>query len=99
MLFSNSPCIFATDGYCNWTHAARDLCNHETSQNYFKSMQLYLSRRHEAKCGLTIERALHQQFNAEVQHWREKISCRFLSILRFLAEHDIAIRATEVHKH
>ena len=98
MLFSNSASNFATDGYCNWTHAARDLCNHETSQNHFKSMQWYLSRRHEAKCGSTIERALHDQFNAEVQHWREVLR-RFLSILRFLAEHDIAIRGTGGHEH
>ena len=60
-------------------------------------MQWYLSRRHEAKCGSTIERALHDQFNAEVQHWREAL--RFLSILRFLAEHYIAIKGTGGHEH
>ena len=41
---------------------------------------------------------MHQQFNAEVQHWREVLR-RFLSILRFLAEHDIAIRGTGGHEH
>ena len=96
-LLSNSPSSFSTNGYLNWVHAARDISSHETSREHFDSMRLYLANRQNANCGSTIERTLIFQLNEEIQHWRDVLR-RFLSIIRFLAEHDIALRGTGGHK-
>ena len=56
-------------------------------------MRLYLAKRQNANCRSTIERALISQLNEEIQHWRDVLR-RYLSIIRFLTDHDIALRGT-----
>ena len=59
-------------------------------------MRLYLAKRQNANCGSTIERALISQLNEQIQHWRDVL--RRFSTIRFLAEHDIALRETDGHE-
>ena len=54
---------------------------------------MYLAKRKNADCGLTIEPALISQLNEEIQHWRDVLR-QFFSIIRFLAENDITLRGT-----
>ena len=96
-MLSKSPSSFSTNGYSNWVHANRDISSHETSRKQFDSMRLYLAKRQNANCGSTIERGLISQLNEEIQHWRDVLR-RFLSIIRFLAENDIALRGTGGHE-
>ena len=60
-------------------------------------LNLYLAKRKNANFGSTIEPALISQLNEKIQHWRDVLR-RFLSIIRFLAEHDITLRGTGGHE-
>ena len=87
----------ATVGYNDWVHVARDFHDHKRSGDHFAAMQSYLVRRQQSKCQNTIETVMQRNFNAEVKHWRDVLT-RLISFIKFLAEHDIAIRGTGGHE-
>ena len=70
-LFSSSTSKFATTGCSNWIHLARNICNHEKSQDRFHSMHQFLIRRNSSTSFTSLERAVLREHNAEVQHWRD----------------------------
>ena len=96
-MLTQSTSKLATVGYNDWVHVARDLHDHERSGNHFAAMQSYLVRRQQSKCQTTIETVMQRNFNAEVKHWRDVLT-RLISFIKFLAEHDIAIRGTGGHE-
>ena len=96
-LLTQSTSKLATVGYNNWVYVVRDLHDHERSDNHFAAMQSYLVRRQQSKCQTTIETVMQRNFNAEVKHWRDVLT-RLISFIKFLSEHDIAIRGTGGHE-
>ena len=96
-LFSSSS-KFATTGCSNWIHLARNISNHEKSQDHFHSMHQFLIRRNSSASFTSLERAMLRGHNAEVQHWRDVLT-RLLSCIKYLAEHDIAIHCTGGHEY
>ena len=67
-------------------------------QDHFHSMHQFLIRRNSSASFTSLERAMLRGHNAEVQHWRDVLT-RLLSCIKYLAEHDIAIRGTGGHEY
>jgi len=96
-MFSALDCNLATNGCKDWQHVGSILSKHEVSSKHLESMLMMKQMVMAEKKGQKLSDLMACQYTIEVQYWRNVLH-RILSIIFFLAQHNIALRGTAGHE-
>lgn len=80
-------------GYSNWKNIAQRLCSHEISPGHFLSVKKWVDAEQGITNSRTVDMISLDQIKSEKQKWQE-IFKRLVSIILFLAEHNLAFRGS-----
>jgi len=83
----------AKDGFDNWAHLSFRLKEHEIGVEHITNMATWYDLRERLNNNQTIDKVAQKQIQKEKEHWRNVLQ-RILSIVKFLAKHNLAFRGT-----
>ncbi|PWA74998.1 zinc finger MYM-type protein 1 [Artemisia annua] len=86
------------EGFADWTHLGTRLKEHEVGLEHITNMATWFDMRRRLKKNETIDKVAHEQFEKERDHWM-KVLLRIISIVKFLAKHNLAFRGSNEKLH
>ncbi|GJX66292.1 zinc finger MYM-type protein 1-like protein [Tanacetum coccineum] len=81
------------EGFADWTHLSTRLKEHEVGLEHITNMATWFDMHCRVKKNEAIDNVVHEQFEKERYHWM-KVLLRIISIVKFLAKHNLAFRGT-----
>nr|GEU90746.1 zinc finger MYM-type protein 1 [Tanacetum cinerariifolium] len=79
------------EGFSDWAHLTTRLKEHEDGLEHITNMATWFDMRRRLKKNEAIDNVVHEQFERERYHWT-KVLLRIISIVKFLAKHNLAFR-------
>ncbi|PWA78549.1 zinc finger MYM-type protein 1 [Artemisia annua] len=86
------------EGFSDWAHLSTRLKEHEVGLELITNMATWFDMRSRLKKNETIDTLVHEQFEKERDHWM-KVLLRIISVVKFLAKHNLAFRGTNEKLH
>ncbi|PWA54786.1 zinc finger MYM-type protein 1 [Artemisia annua] len=94
----NTKSSLANEGFSDWTHVGTRLKEHEVGFEHLTNMATWFDMRRRLEKNETIDKVAHEQFEKERDHWM-KVLLRIISVVKFLAKHNLAFRGTNEKLH
>ncbi|GJT63778.1 zinc finger MYM-type protein 1 [Tanacetum coccineum] len=82
----------------DWAHLSTRLKEHEVGFEHITNMATWFDMQRRLKKNETIDNVAHEQFEKERHHWM-KVLLRIISIVKFLAKHNLAFCGTNEKLH
>ncbi|KAK2425520.1 zinc finger MYM-type protein [Trifolium repens] len=83
----------ANKGFSTWKHVGERLREHETGMEHVNNMRTWYELRNRMQNFKTIDKTTLRLIDKEKEHWK-KVLKRILSIVKFLAKHNLAFRGS-----
>ncbi|GJQ92838.1 zinc finger MYM-type protein 1-like protein [Tanacetum coccineum] len=90
--------LLTNEGFSDWAHLSTRLKEHEVGLEHITNMATWFDMRRRLRKNETIDKVAHEQFEKERDHWM-KVLLRIISIVKFLAKHNLAFRGTNEKLH
>ncbi|XP_058775971.1 uncharacterized protein LOC131650271 [Vicia villosa] len=84
----------ANEGYNDWSHVGARIKEHELGMEHVKNMTTWYEYRQRLQKFQTIDKTTQRIIEKEKDHWKNVLK-RVISILKFLAKHNLAFRGFE----